>query len=158
MAVHHLGDNECSLFVKRSKHRNHWIRKIDNSKLDGCIVWNAHNTVLGKEALIIYIVPVCHMKTGSLGMERPCNIIINLHWKKPLLRGPSYWLDPWSMRVSVWASRFFQLVRPFGHPTLTTFYCHYTCQPMLAGTPVKKLRILLEQSFTDTCHSWQLKH
>jgi len=28
-------------------------------KLDGCIVWNAHNTVLGEEALLIYIVPVC---------------------------------------------------------------------------------------------------
>jgi len=23
-------------------------------KLDGCIVWNAHNTVLGEEALLIY--------------------------------------------------------------------------------------------------------
>jgi len=28
-------------------------------KLDGSIVWNAHNTVLGEEALLIYIVPVC---------------------------------------------------------------------------------------------------
>jgi len=34
-------------------------------ELDGCIVWNAHNivlgdffTVLGEEALLIYIVPV----------------------------------------------------------------------------------------------------
>jgi len=27
------------------------------SKLDGCIVWNAHNTVLGEEALLLYIVP-----------------------------------------------------------------------------------------------------
>jgi len=27
-------------------------------KLDGCIVWNAHNTVLGEEALLIHIVPV----------------------------------------------------------------------------------------------------
>jgi len=27
-------------------------------KLDGCIVWNAHNTVLGEEALQIHIVPV----------------------------------------------------------------------------------------------------
>jgi len=26
--------------------------------LDGCIVWNAHNTVLGEEALLIHIVPV----------------------------------------------------------------------------------------------------
>jgi len=32
-------------------HRNH-------AKLDGCIVWNAHNTVLGEEALLIHIVPV----------------------------------------------------------------------------------------------------
>jgi len=27
-------------------------------QLDGCIVWNAHNTVLGEEALLIHIVPV----------------------------------------------------------------------------------------------------
>jgi len=27
-------------------------------KLDGCIVWNAHNTVLGEDALLIHIVPV----------------------------------------------------------------------------------------------------
>ena len=37
---------------------------IDNTELDGCIVWNAHNTVLGKESLLIYIVPVCYVKTG----------------------------------------------------------------------------------------------
>jgi len=36
-------------------------------KLDGCIVWNAHNTVLGEEALLIYIVPVCYVKTGRYG-------------------------------------------------------------------------------------------
>jgi len=29
-----------------------------NTELDGCIVWNAHNTVLIAEALLIYIVPV----------------------------------------------------------------------------------------------------
>ena len=34
------------------------------NELDGCIVWNAHNTVLGLEALLIYIVPVCYVKTG----------------------------------------------------------------------------------------------
>jgi len=28
------------------------------TQLDGCIVWNADNTVLGKEALLIHIVPV----------------------------------------------------------------------------------------------------
>jgi len=33
-------------------------------KLDGCTVSNAHNTVLGEEALLIYIVPVCYVKTG----------------------------------------------------------------------------------------------
>jgi len=38
-----------------------------NFKLDGCIVWNAHNTVLGEEALLIYIVPVCYVKTGRYG-------------------------------------------------------------------------------------------
>jgi len=30
----------------------------NNYKLDGCIVRNAHNTVLGEEALLIHIVPV----------------------------------------------------------------------------------------------------
>jgi len=40
---------------------------IDNRKLDGCIVWNAHNTVLGEEALLIYIVPVCYVKTCRYG-------------------------------------------------------------------------------------------
>ena len=44
----------------------------ENRKLDGYIVWNAHNTVLGKEALLIYIVPVCYVK--QVGMERPSNI------------------------------------------------------------------------------------
>jgi len=38
-----------------------------NIILDGCIVWNAHNTVLGEEALLIYIVPVCYLKTGRYG-------------------------------------------------------------------------------------------
>jgi len=36
-------------------------------KLDGCIVWNAHNTVLGEEARLIYIVPVCYVKAGRYG-------------------------------------------------------------------------------------------
>jgi len=35
--------------------------------LDGCIVWNAHNKVLGEEALVIYVVPVCYVKTGRYG-------------------------------------------------------------------------------------------
>ena len=39
-------------------------------KLDGCIVWNAHNTVLGEEVLLIYIIPVCYVKTG---IERASN-------------------------------------------------------------------------------------
>jgi len=47
-------------------------------KLDGCIVWNAHNTVLGEEALPIYIFLVCYVKAG---IERPSNII-SLHRKK----------------------------------------------------------------------------
>jgi len=49
-------------------------------KLDGCIVWNAHNTVLGEEAPLIYIVPVCYVK--QVGTEKPSNIIISLHRKK----------------------------------------------------------------------------
>jgi len=51
-------------------------------QLDGCIAWNAHNTVLVEEAFPIYIVPVCYVKTGTVGMERPSNIIISLHQKK----------------------------------------------------------------------------
>jgi len=43
-------------------------------------VWNAHNTVLGEEARLIYIVPVCYVK--QVGMEKPSNIIISLHRKK----------------------------------------------------------------------------
>ena len=50
-------------------------------KLDGFIVWNAHNTVLGEEALLIYIVLVCYVKK-QVGMERPSNIVISLHQKK----------------------------------------------------------------------------
>jgi len=34
-------------------------------RLDGCIVWNAHNTVLGEEALLIYIVIVAKWLDGS---------------------------------------------------------------------------------------------
>jgi len=49
-------------------------------QLDDCIVWNAHNTVFGDEALLIYIVPVCYVKTGRY--EKPSNIIISLHRKK----------------------------------------------------------------------------
>ena len=29
--------------------------------------WNAHNTVLGEEARLIYIVPLCYVKTGRYG-------------------------------------------------------------------------------------------
>jgi len=42
-----------------TKARNARILTLENAKkLDGCIVWNAHNSVLGEEALLIYIVPV----------------------------------------------------------------------------------------------------
>ena len=47
-----------------------WLQKpqlINKAQLDGCIVWNAHNTVLGEEALLINIVPVCYVKTGRYG-------------------------------------------------------------------------------------------
>jgi len=37
-----------------------WWSRSYRQKPDGCIVWNAHNTVLGEEALLIYIVPVCY--------------------------------------------------------------------------------------------------
>ena len=51
-----------------------------NTQLDGCIVWNAHNTVLDEEAILIYIVLVCYVKTGRYG--KPSNIITSLHRKK----------------------------------------------------------------------------
>ena len=38
-----------------------------HNQLDGCIVWNAHNAVLGEEALLIYIVPGCYVKIGRHG-------------------------------------------------------------------------------------------
>jgi len=50
------------------------------SELDGCIVCNAHNIVLGEEARLIYIVPVCYVKTGRYG--KPSNAIVSLHRKK----------------------------------------------------------------------------
>ena len=37
----------------------------EKGRLDGCIVWSAHNTVLGEEALLIYIVPACYVKNGK---------------------------------------------------------------------------------------------
>ena len=43
-------------------------------------MWNAHNIVLGDEALLIYIVPVCYVKTGRHG-KKTSNIIITLHRK-----------------------------------------------------------------------------
>jgi len=59
------------------------LQSLDDAykdKLDGYIVLNAHNTVLGEEALLIYIVPVCYIK--QVGMERASNIIISVHRKK----------------------------------------------------------------------------
>jgi len=43
------------------------IKTKPRIKPDGCIVWNAHNTVLGEEALLIYIVAVCYVKAGRYG-------------------------------------------------------------------------------------------
>ena len=42
-------------------------------QLDGCIVWNAHNTVLCEEARLIYIVPVRYVK--QVGVE---NLVMSL--------------------------------------------------------------------------------
>ena len=44
----------CQLFRPHPTSQNSY----SSDKLDGCIVWNAYNTVLGEEALLIYIVPV----------------------------------------------------------------------------------------------------
>ena len=44
-----------------------YLVKTINDKPDGCIVWNAHNTVLGEEALVIYVIQVCYVKTGRYG-------------------------------------------------------------------------------------------
>ena len=38
-------------------------------------MWNAHNTVLGEEALLIHSVPVCYAKTGT---DRYGNPVISL--------------------------------------------------------------------------------
>ena len=81
-----FGLNPHRLNLKRSFDKNsvqycsvYLFNNVHSSQLDGCIVWNAHNTVLGVEALLIYIVPVCYVK--QIGMERPSNIIISLHRK-----------------------------------------------------------------------------
>jgi len=42
-------------------------RNCLQTKLDGCIVWNAHSTLLGEEVFLIYIVLVCYVKTGRYG-------------------------------------------------------------------------------------------
>jgi len=46
--------------VNKNKHSLAYplCKVLTVNKLDGCIVWNAHNTVLGEEALLIHIVPV----------------------------------------------------------------------------------------------------
>ena len=62
---------ECLYELQKNKYKR---------KLDGCIVWNAQNTVLGEEARLIYIVPVCYVKTGRYG--KPSNVIISLLRKK----------------------------------------------------------------------------
>ena len=68
-AIHNL--RSCLL------HPNHFdgAIKSKHDQLDGCIVWNAHNTVLGEEARLIglYIVPVCYVK--HVGME---NLVMSL--------------------------------------------------------------------------------
>jgi len=66
--------------IRREKKERKKERRNHRAKLDGCIMWHAHNTVLGEEALLIYIVPVCYVKTGRYG--KPCNIIVSLHRKE----------------------------------------------------------------------------
>jgi len=73
-------DEHCSGRPKNAASTENVQIVNDMLKLDGCIVWNAHNTVLGEEAILIYIVPVCYVKTGKYG--KPSNIIISLHRKK----------------------------------------------------------------------------
>ena len=72
IAIRALSHNFVGLILRNSG-------MYRQSELDGCIVWNAHNTVLGEEALLIYIVPVCYVK--QVGMEKPSNIVISLHRK-----------------------------------------------------------------------------
>jgi len=59
------------VYIKRGKVSVTFVRNGGrgqvSSELDGCIVWNAHNTVLGEEAPLICIVPVCYVKTGRYG-------------------------------------------------------------------------------------------
>jgi len=61
------------------------LTETAHGELDGCIVWNAHNTVqysATKRLILIYIVPVCYVKTGRYGKTKDhSNIIISIHRK-----------------------------------------------------------------------------
>jgi len=68
----HTGANNCSTCENPTLADLPVLSRYQR-QLDGCIVWNAHNTVLGGEAPLIYIVPVCYVK--QVGME---NLVISL--------------------------------------------------------------------------------
>jgi len=46
-------DGKSVVTVGISNHTNIPGKQFAVNKVDGCIVWNAHNTVLGGEALLI---------------------------------------------------------------------------------------------------------
>jgi len=67
------------------------------SKLDGCIVWNAHNTVLGKEALLIYIVTVWVSTNCNKFTHVGGNVTVELLWLLVILN----WLTDDSTAAAV---------------------------------------------------------
>ena len=67
--------------------------------VDGCIVWNAHNTVLGEEARLIYIVPVCYVKTGRYGKTCYCKALEQ--WARAKLCGVEHRAPPIFGRATI---------------------------------------------------------
>ena len=63
-----------------------WVLEGKERKLDGCIVWNANSTVLGKEALLIYIIPVCYVKTRFVWKDLVISLLVYTGKKIQLLQ------------------------------------------------------------------------
>jgi len=73
-----ISEEEVSVAVKQLKNRK--AAGVDNiqPELDGCIVWNAHNTVLSEEALA-YLYVSSNTKSPALRPNSvPSGILIHL--------------------------------------------------------------------------------
>jgi len=55
-----LDIQSATVEIREEKQEEEKKERNNRKKLDGCIVRNAHNTVLGEEALLIHIVPVSY--------------------------------------------------------------------------------------------------